>query len=140
MQVLPQSILHKCVRQLLQLRSGGFQFATNMECLCQLLTVCGSALDSAQGEALMKQYFARIQRILDQRNSTLPNRLRFMLEDVVELWRNGWVPQHRGQRARLEEPKKREPRYFLGAGGKKDDLSAAARMIAPVSLFIYSFI
>lgn len=89
LEILSESILHRCIQQLLARRGGDRH--EDLECLAQLVRTCGRVLDSPRGRGLMDQYFARMQTLSQARE--LAPRIRFMLRDVVELRRGGWVPR-----------------------------------------------
>lgn len=95
LEIIHGAILHKCIQQLLvtvkrQRRSRG-DSAEDIECLCQIMRTCGRILDTDKGVCLMEQYFDRMSRLAE--SCELPLRIRFMLRDVIELRRDGWVPR-----------------------------------------------
>ena len=55
------------------------------------MKTCGRILDSAKARQLMDQYFDRIQALIN--NPDMPTRIRFLLQDVVELRKNHWKPR-----------------------------------------------
>ncbi|XP_048511853.1 eukaryotic translation initiation factor 4 gamma 2 isoform X1 [Athalia rosae] len=94
LEIVSETILHRCIQQLLlEKRRGGSRgdIAEDIECLCQIMRTCGRILDSDKGQMLMKQYFKRMSVLAE--SSELPLRIRFMLRDVIELRRDGWVPR-----------------------------------------------
>ncbi|XP_045459442.1 eukaryotic translation initiation factor 4 gamma 2 [Melitaea cinxia] len=90
LEILAESILHRCIQNLLARRAAA-EHHEDLECLAQLVRTCGRVLDSERGRGLMDQYFARIETLSASRE--LAPRIRFMLRDVVELRRSGWVPR-----------------------------------------------
>lgn len=90
LEILAESILHRCIQNLLARRAAA-EHHEDLECLAQLVRTCGRVLDSERGRRLMDQYFARIETLSASRE--LAPRIRFMLRDVVELRRGGWVPR-----------------------------------------------
>lgn len=90
LEILAESILHRCIQNLLTRRAAA-ETHEDLECLAQLVKTCGRVLDSERGRGLMEQYFERIQTLA--RSRTLAPRIRFMLRDVLELRRGGWVPR-----------------------------------------------
>ncbi|KAJ0179627.1 hypothetical protein K1T71_005339 [Dendrolimus kikuchii] len=90
LEILAESILHRCIQNLLARRAAA-DHHEDLECLAQLVRTCGRVLDSERGRGLMEQYFARIEALSASRE--LAPRIRFMLRDVVELRRGGWVPR-----------------------------------------------
>lgn len=82
--MLTHSILHKCCEELVKKTK-----AEDLECLSQIMSTCGHLLDNDKGKYLMDQYFARIFELSN--NEKLPPRIRFMLQDVLELRMNNWL-------------------------------------------------
>ncbi|CAB4002307.1 eukaryotic translation initiation factor 4 gamma 2-like, partial [Paramuricea clavata] len=95
--MLHEAILHKCIKQLLvkKKRATVADISEDMECLCHLMKTVGSQLDVVKARPLFDQYFDRIQHILE--NTELPSRNRFMLQDILELRKNKWVPRRTEQ-------------------------------------------
>jgi len=96
LEMLTHSILHKCCEELVKKTK-----AEDLECLCQIMSTCGKLLDNDKGKYLMDQYFARMKEL--SVNDKLPSRIRFMLQDVLELRYNQWHP--RQTTSRKESPK-----------------------------------
>ncbi|VEL23015.1 unnamed protein product [Protopolystoma xenopodis] len=99
--LIPERILHDCVRQLLSKRQRNNEGAkknghsdsifpleastefkrkaeaevlvANMECLCQFLTTVGQYMDTPKAKNLMDQYFQRLSRILERATPPLTN-------------------------------------------------------------------
>ncbi|KAF4526162.1 hypothetical protein B566_EDAN008198 [Ephemera danica] len=95
LEILHESILHRCCQQLLEKKKRGMgstkDQAEDLECLCQIMRTCGRILDTEKGKTLMDQYFDRMAMLAE--NQELPLRIRFMLRDAIELRRNRWVPR-----------------------------------------------
>ncbi|XP_015588285.1 eukaryotic translation initiation factor 4 gamma 2 isoform X2 [Cephus cinctus] len=94
LEIVSEPILHRCIQQLLlEKKRGGSRgdMAEDIECLCQIMRTCGRILDSDKGSCLMSQYFDRMNFLAE--SNDLPLRIRFMLRDVIELRRDGWVPR-----------------------------------------------
>ncbi|TRY97441.1 hypothetical protein DNTS_033828 [Danionella cerebrum] len=91
--LIHESILHKCIKTLLekkkrvQLKDMG----EDLECLCQIMRTVGPRLDHEKAKSLMDQYFGRMRSLMN--NKDLPARIRFLLQDTVELRENNWVPR-----------------------------------------------
>ncbi|XP_063294356.1 eukaryotic translation initiation factor 4 gamma 2 [Pelobates fuscus] len=91
--LIHESILHKCIKTLLekkkrvQLKDMG----EDLECLCQIMRTVGPRLDHEKAKSLMDQYFARMCALKSSKD--LPARIRFLLQDTVELRENRWVPR-----------------------------------------------
>ncbi|XP_049777402.1 eukaryotic translation initiation factor 4 gamma 2-like [Schistocerca cancellata] len=94
LEILAESILHQCIQSLLHEKSRGGSskdLAEDLECLCQIMKTCGRILDTEKAQMLMNQYFERMALHAD--NKDLPMRIRFMLQDVIELRQNNWIPR-----------------------------------------------
>ncbi|XP_054153413.1 eukaryotic translation initiation factor 4 gamma 2-like [Oppia nitens] len=92
--LLQESILHLCIKQLLskQTKDQSIQEkAEDLECLTQIMKTVGRLLDNERAELLMKQYFKRMEYY--STHPELSSRIRFMLQDVLELRRNNWAPR-----------------------------------------------
>nr|CAH7767903.1 unnamed protein product [Callosobruchus chinensis] len=89
LEILSESILHRCIHELLVKR--GDDPSEDLECLCQIMRTCGRVLDTDKGKNLMNQYFDRMKSLAD--NQELQPRIRFMLKDVIDLRSDGWVPR-----------------------------------------------
>nr|XP_061819394.1 eukaryotic translation initiation factor 4 gamma 2-like [Nerophis lumbriciformis] len=91
--LIHESILHKCIKTLLekkkrvQLKDMG----EDLECLCQIMKTIGPKLDHERARSLMNQYFGRMKALTS--NKELPARIRFLLQNTVELRENNWVPR-----------------------------------------------
>lgn len=86
--MLTERIMHECVRKLLDYR--GVPDEAEVESLCKLLRTIGANLDAPdKGKQMMDAYFQRIQTMIEL--PELPSRLKFMLMDVVDLRKAGWV-------------------------------------------------
>lgn len=112
-----------------------------VESVCRLISTIGAHLDTAESAPLWAKYVERLRRL--STNTVLPTRVRFMVQDVLELRVNGWrkvVPapppaasvsssaagrrgervDHRdrdGRRDRRESGDARRPSASLGAPG-----------------------
>jgi len=91
--MLQGAILHMCIQQLLERkRRGGIrEMAEDLECLCQIMRTCGRILDIEKAKSLMNQYFNRMAAYAV--NAHLPSRIRFMLQDSIDLRSNHWQPR-----------------------------------------------
>ena len=86
LELLHEGILHKCIQQLLASKRRGApvaDMAEDLECLCQIMRTVGRRLDTEKARAWMDQYFERMKVLT--LNSELPSRIRFMLQDTIEL-------------------------------------------------------
>jgi translation initiation factor 4G len=86
--MLTERIMHECVRKLLEFT--GIPDEAEIESLTKLLKTIGGNLDSTEkGRSFMEAYFHRIDTIMQLEG--LPSRLMFMLMDIIDLRKCGWV-------------------------------------------------
>jgi hypothetical protein len=109
--LLSEAILHKCIKTLLEKHKDEkyADMADDLECLCKIMTTVGKKLDRGEAIKLMDQYFERIKKLktIGTSNSagnkdkdSLPQRIRFMLQDCIDLRNNNWVVrQHQLEQA-----------------------------------------
>ncbi|GAX79395.1 hypothetical protein CEUSTIGMA_g6836.t1 [Chlamydomonas eustigma] len=98
--LLTERIMHNCVQQLLQ--DDSLPRPEDVECLCKLLTTVGGKLETTvkvEQKQRLKLYFERMKRLTE--NLTLESRIRFMVQDVLDLRDRKWQP-----RQKVEGPKK----------------------------------
>ncbi|KAL3861762.1 hypothetical protein ACJMK2_007784 [Sinanodonta woodiana] len=86
LKMLTENIMHDCVFKLLRTKDE-----ENLECLCRLLKTIGKELETDKAKPRMDQYFAQMQKIVNEKK--LSSRVRFMLQDVIELRQGKWVPR-----------------------------------------------
>lgn len=92
LEMLHEGILHKCIKQLLEKKKMAIKdMSEDMECLCQIMRTVGKRLDHEKARLWMDAYFERMKAF--QANQDLPSRVRFMLQDCIELRRNRWQPR-----------------------------------------------
>uniref|UniRef100_A0A3Q2P1I2 Eukaryotic translation initiation factor 4 gamma 2 n=1 Tax=Fundulus heteroclitus TaxID=8078 RepID=A0A3Q2P1I2_FUNHE len=63
----------------------------DLECLCQIMKTVGPKIDHVKARSLIDQYFTRMRSLMN--NKELPSRIRFLLQNMVELRDNHWVPR-----------------------------------------------
>ncbi|CAH0703536.1 unnamed protein product [Spodoptera exigua] len=61
-----------------------------LECLCKLLTTIGEQVESEPNTQL-DNIFKKMKEIVDRKSSKISSRVRFMLQDVIELRDRKWV-------------------------------------------------
>lgn len=87
LKLLSEKVLHKCIQQLcVEVENP---VTEDVECLCQLMKTVGQQLDHDKAQSYMDQYFERI--VLMRESGGLQPRIRFMIDDVIELRDNNWV-------------------------------------------------
>ncbi|KAK7945629.1 hypothetical protein WMY93_001357 [Mugilogobius chulae] len=88
--MLTEAIMHDCVVKLLKNHDE-----ESLECLCRLLSTIGKDLDFEKAKPRMDQYFNQMDKIIKERKTS--SRIRFMLQDVLDLRRSNWVPRRADQ-------------------------------------------
>lgn len=91
--LIHESILHKCIKTLLEKKRHVQvkDMGEDLECLCQIMRTVGPRLDHHKAKSLMDQYFGRVRSLIA--NQELPSRIRFLLQDTLELRENDWTPR-----------------------------------------------
>uniref|UniRef100_A0A8B9SDN2 Eukaryotic translation initiation factor 4 gamma 1 n=1 Tax=Apteryx owenii TaxID=8824 RepID=A0A8B9SDN2_APTOW len=90
LKMLTEAIMHDCVVKLLKNHDE-----ESLECLCRLLTTIGKDLDFEKAKPRMDQYFNQMEKIIKEKKTS--SRIRFMLQDVIDLRRVSWVPRRGDQ-------------------------------------------
>ncbi|MBN3306342.1 IF4G1 factor, partial [Amia calva] len=87
--MLTEAMMHACIFKLLK------NHEESLECLCQLLSTIGKDLDLETAKPRMDQYFSQMEQMIRERKTS--TRIRFMLQDVLDLRRDNWVPRRGDQ-------------------------------------------
>ncbi|XP_048460202.1 eukaryotic translation initiation factor 4 gamma 1a [Rhincodon typus] len=90
LKMLTEPIMHDCIVKLLKNHDE-----ESLECLCRLLTTIGKDLDFEKAKPRMDQYFNQMEKIIKERKTS--SRIRFMVQDVIDLRQNNWVPRRGDQ-------------------------------------------
>ncbi|XP_076838390.1 eukaryotic translation initiation factor 4 gamma 1a isoform X2 [Brachyhypopomus gauderio] len=90
LKMLTEPIMHDCIVKLLKNHDE-----ESLECLCRLFSTIGKDLDFEKAKPRMDQYFNQMEKIIKERKTS--SRIRFMLQDVLDLRRNNWVPRRGDQ-------------------------------------------
>ncbi|TRY92224.1 hypothetical protein DNTS_023800 [Danionella cerebrum] len=90
LKMLTENIMHDCIVKLLKNHDE-----ESLECLCRLLATIGKDLDFQKAKPRMDQYFTQMEKIIKEKKTS--SRIRFMLQDVIDLRRNSWVPRRGDQ-------------------------------------------
>ncbi|RZC05037.1 eukaryotic translation initiation factor 4 gamma 3-like, partial [Asbolus verrucosus] len=85
-QMLTIKIMMRCLDNLLENKDE-----ESLECLCKLLTTIGKELESKKID--LSSIFNSMKDIVDKKHGRVSSRVRFMLQDVIDLRRNKWVPR-----------------------------------------------
>ncbi|XP_056615418.1 eukaryotic translation initiation factor 4 gamma 3-like [Triplophysa dalaica] len=62
-----------------------------LESVCKLLTTVGKELDVGEGKIKMDKYIHQMETLVKERKT--PTRIRFMMQDVIDLRLNVWIPR-----------------------------------------------
>ena len=96
--LLQEGILHKCIKQLIERKKSALggaarisDMSEDIECLCEIMRTVGQRLDHDRARSWMDQYFERIRAY--QSNPELPARIRFLLQDIMDLRTRNWQPR-----------------------------------------------
>ncbi|XP_062419901.1 eukaryotic translation initiation factor 4 gamma 3 isoform X4 [Pungitius pungitius] len=90
LKMLTEAIMHDCVVKLLKNHDE-----ESLECLCRLLTTIGKDLDFEKAKPRMDQYFHQMEKIVKERK--VSSRIRFMLQDIMDLRLHNWVSRRADQ-------------------------------------------
>ncbi|XP_053546211.1 LOW QUALITY PROTEIN: eukaryotic translation initiation factor 4 gamma 3 [Bombina bombina] len=90
LKMLTEAIMHDCVVKLLKNHDE-----ESLECLCRLLTTIGKDLDFEKAKPRMDQYFNQMEKIVKERKTS--SRIRFMLQDIIDLRLCNWVSRRADQ-------------------------------------------
>uniref|UniRef100_A0A8C6TSC3 Eukaryotic translation initiation factor 4 gamma 1 n=1 Tax=Neogobius melanostomus TaxID=47308 RepID=A0A8C6TSC3_9GOBI len=90
LKMLTEVIMHDCIVKLLKNHDE-----ESLECLCRLLSTIGKDLDFEKAKPRMDQYFTQMEKIIKEKKTS--SRIRFMLQDVLDLRRSNWVPRRGDQ-------------------------------------------
>lgn len=61
-----------------------------LECLCKLLTTIGEQVEN-EVKGQLDNVFKKMQEIVDKKSNKISSRVRFMIQDVIELRKRRWV-------------------------------------------------
>nr|XP_033953889.1 eukaryotic translation initiation factor 4 gamma 1-like [Pseudochaenichthys georgianus] len=86
LKMLTEVIMHDSIVKLLKNHDE-----ESLECLCRLLSTIGKDLDFEKAKPRMDQYFNLMEKIIKDKKTS--SRIRFVLQDVLDLRRSSWVPR-----------------------------------------------
>ncbi|KRT79506.1 hypothetical protein AMK59_7397 [Oryctes borbonicus] len=84
--MLTVNIMNKCLNHLLVNKDE-----ESLECLCKLLSTIGKDLEDKKVD--LGSIFHIIREIVDKKHGKVSSRVRFMLQDVIDLRQSKWVPR-----------------------------------------------
>jgi hypothetical protein len=108
--MIKTNTMHICIQNLLSVEDGQKVDSGNIELVCKLLTSIGQKLEqeatNSRERDVMDSYFARLVEL--RKSKDLFSRIRFSIDEVVELRQNNWVARvEQDGPATLEEIRKR---------------------------------
>ncbi|KAG0338309.1 hypothetical protein BG004_007270 [Podila humilis] len=123
--MLTEKIMHECVKKLLANVKDPEE--EEIEGLCKLMTTVGLQLDRPEAKPHIDVYFARMTELA--KNTKLASRIRFMVQDVIDLRANNWVSRRAAsgpktiaaiheEAARQQEEKELMRRTASSGGGR----------------------
>ncbi|KAG7567490.1 Armadillo-type fold [Arabidopsis thaliana x Arabidopsis arenosa] len=97
--MVPEKIVHHIVRELLGEDSKACPAEGDVEALCQFFITIGKQLDdSPRSRGINDMYFGRLKELA--MHPQLELRLRFMVQNVVDMRANKWVPRREEVKAK----------------------------------------
>ncbi|KAG9271072.1 eukaryotic translation initiation factor 4 gamma 1-like [Astyanax mexicanus] len=90
LKMLTEPIMHDCIVKLIKNHDE-----ESLECLCTLLSTIGKNLDFEKAKPRMDQYFNSMKKIIKER--TTSSGIRLMLQEILDLRQNNWVPRSSDQ-------------------------------------------
>ena len=119
--MLSEKIMHSCVVSLFQQEGE-----ENLEALCKLFETIGKVLDKKgrkkdDTKKQMDIYFSNLKKMTGK-DAKLPNRVKFMILDLIEMRNNQWVPRREKVQAKtkkeIHDQAKKEEQELLQAATK----------------------
>lgn len=86
--------MHSCIQDLLRTDNNdtNLPHEDNIEAVCEMLTLAGKKLsDTEKFKKLQSVYLIRLQRYTKHKDIT--SRIKFLIKDVFDMQKNGWVPR-----------------------------------------------
>ncbi|XP_062395836.1 uncharacterized protein LOC134084135 [Sardina pilchardus] len=87
LKMVAEGIIHECITKLLERGTE-----ESLSGLCVLLSVAGKDLDHDATTPCVDLYFNQIETMIKEQQTS--NRIRFMLQDMVDLRQSSWTPRH----------------------------------------------
>lgn len=88
--MLTEKIMHLCIQKMLS--NATTPEEEEIESLCKLLTTVGKLLDEGKARNYVDVYFERMNSMMS--HASMTPRMKFMLQDVIELRQSNWKPRH----------------------------------------------
>ncbi|EDV28530.1 uncharacterized protein TRIADDRAFT_63472 [Trichoplax adhaerens] len=92
LKILDNKILYDCIKMLVvKGKPDLVELSEQLECLCELMKTCGRQIDTDKASDWMDDCFKYMEKKM--KNKKLPPRTRFMLQNIIEVRQNKWVPR-----------------------------------------------
>lgn len=91
--LVAEKIMHSCLFELLKTNAGvELPHEDNLEAVCEVLTLAGKKFSESQRYAQhLSAFITRLERFSKHR--LCPSRISFLIQDVVDMQRNQWIPR-----------------------------------------------
>lgn len=91
-EMLTSRIMQSCINHLLD---PSMCSEETLECLCKLLTTIGKRLEKLDPRKIdLSECFVKLEGMTDKKNTIgISSRIRFMIQDLIELRLNHWTPR-----------------------------------------------
>lgn len=116
--LLTEKIMHECISTLMRGEgssdsTGGMSDEENVEALCKLFETIGNTLEEKgkqkpETRQALNEYFGILQSVAKSSKSSLSNRVKFMILDLVDLRSNNWVPRRKKETSKTKEEVRKE--------------------------------
>uniref|UniRef100_A0A8C5EKQ3 MIF4G domain-containing protein n=1 Tax=Gouania willdenowi TaxID=441366 RepID=A0A8C5EKQ3_GOUWI len=90
LQMIKEVVMHDCIMKLLKNHDD-----QSLEVLCKLLSTISKNLDVKKEKHRVDQCFQQMEKMVKERK--ISSRIRFMMQDVLDLRTNNWVPRRVNQ-------------------------------------------
>ncbi|CAN6566627.1 unnamed protein product [Malus baccata var. baccata] len=98
--MLTERIMHECIKKLFGQQKTPEEH--DIEVLCKLMSTIGEMIDRPKAKEYMDEYFERMKSLSN--NMKLSSRVRFMLNDAIDLRKNKWQQRRKVEgRLKIEE-------------------------------------
>ncbi|MCO5568939.1 hypothetical protein L7F22_022642 [Adiantum nelumboides] len=113
LKMIPEKIVHHCVQMLLGPDSKAIPADENLEALCQLFSTVGKQLDESPKSAkAINIYFSQLKDF--SKNRSLAARIRFLIQNTIDMRANKWVPRREEVKAKTINEIHAEAEQTLG--------------------------
>ncbi|KAH7428597.1 hypothetical protein KP509_09G008000 [Ceratopteris richardii] len=113
LKMIPERIVNYCIQMLLGPNPKVTPAEENLEALCQLFSTVGKQLDeNSRFAPTLDTYFSQMESI--SKNSRLPARIRFMIQNTIDMRANKWIPRREEVKAKTINEIHAEAEQTLG--------------------------